>query len=257
MNIHEGAFGLVRIYSLSLLVWWCHCFFVFLLFSVPAAVAIIEELDHPSDVEKRVTELDQYLYSQTKVIIIRARTLGYETRKWISFGNWLHRTAIISSINCLMTAKVWGTDHVFLLPWGVLSILTGSIYAISWQTDPCMEYQVEKNADKIRTILKTSRLKDFDDDDLESDDYENEDCCNSVVLIHTHTLAKRLVCNAMVLLAAWICGYRIYKWYLKWLLEYPLQSPTAITNLALKPWTIFLTILLLQFGYCYQSILKW
>lgn len=176
---------------------------------VPAAVAIVEELDNPSDQEKRELELDRYLYAKTKIIVIRARTLGYETRQWIYLSNWLHRTAIISSVSCLLTAKVCGTDHAFVVPWGILSILTGSIYAISWQTDPCSEYQVEKNAAKIHTILKMNRPKDFDSDD------ETDDCTNSVVLLHTNTLAKHLVCNAMVLIATWICGYRFYTWYLK------------------------------------------
>ena len=34
------------------------------------------------------------------------------------------------------------------------------------------------------------------------------------------------------------------------------ESLTAINNLALKPLTFFLAILLLQFTYCLQSVLK-
>ncbi|XP_029652167.1 transmembrane protein 11-B, mitochondrial [Octopus sinensis] len=184
-----------------------------------------EELGSPSDREKREIQLDHLLYAKAKAIIIRVKSLGEDTRWWISLGHWFQNTAVISGLGCAITYEIWPQNSLLICSWGLLSLLAGGIHALSWQTDPCSAYEVETNAEHLRTLLADSDVQNSTVTSVavvggsisgdSNDDDGSDDGHTPLVIVHSNKFVQNLVCNATVILAAWICGRRIYKWYIK------------------------------------------
>ena len=82
------------------------------------------------------------LQSGCKTIIIEPTQLGEDTERWISYGNYLRRSAVVAGMASIMVGFYW-EDKTFLpLPLGFTSSLCASLYTVCWAFDPCSLYKV-------------------------------------------------------------------------------------------------------------------
>lgn len=69
-------------------------------------VAVIREVyDSEYSQHSFSMELEKALDSKCCVIVIEPSQLGDETARWISFGNCLHKTAVITGVASLVSGK--------------------------------------------------------------------------------------------------------------------------------------------------------
>lgn len=92
--------------------------------------------------EKFEAELDKALETKVDYIIIEPTRLGDETGRWIYVGNCLHKTAVISGIASVIYGLIWRDRLLFSAPMCVISVFCTGLYTVSWNYDPCCQYQV-------------------------------------------------------------------------------------------------------------------
>lgn len=68
--------------------------------------------------------------------------LGDETSRWISVGNCIHKTAVLSGITGIIATFVWPERPIIYLPIAMFSLASMVVYTVSWSVDPCSKYQV-------------------------------------------------------------------------------------------------------------------
>ncbi|CAI9608058.1 unnamed protein product [Staurois parvus] len=56
-------------------------------------------------------ELEQALEAQYKYIVIEPTRIGDETARWITVGNCLHKTAVLSGTVCLLTPLILPSEY--------------------------------------------------------------------------------------------------------------------------------------------------
>ena len=139
-------------------------------------------------------ELDRALDAQAEFIVIEPKTLGDETARWIKVGNCLHKTAVVTGFLNGVVYYVDRSRNYVILSCGFLSVLCASVYAISWQYDPCCKYQVEDNLPKLENILG------------------NLSSVTPVVLVRKDDARRKKLHNIIALISGIICAYKIYKW---------------------------------------------
>lgn len=96
-------------------------------------------------------ELEKALDSCCAVIVIEPSQLGDETARWISFGNCLHKTAVLSGLASIVTGFVWPDNLTPQIPTSALSFLCTGLYTAAWQFDHCVKYQVKSH--KIASFI--------------------------------------------------------------------------------------------------------
>ncbi|ELT89193.1 hypothetical protein CAPTEDRAFT_202693 [Capitella teleta] len=161
--------------------------------------AIIREIyENDNSSEDFENELEKALEAQVQTIVIEPSKLGDETARWITVGNCLHKTAVLSSLTCLGTGVVWPDRGYVYLPFGFVSVICAGVYAVSWQMDPCCKYQVEREAGNLQK-LPLHQLTSS----------------SPVVLVRKDDVRRKWLQNTSALLAAGYCGWRIYDWYFK------------------------------------------
>lgn len=70
-------------------------------------MAVIQEIyDGEYSQQYFAIELERALDAGCEVIVIEPTQLGDETARWISVGNCLHKTAVVSGIGAIFTSKV-------------------------------------------------------------------------------------------------------------------------------------------------------
>lgn len=146
--------------------------------------------------EKTVVRL---LENRIQTIVIEPKRLGEETARWISLGNCLHKTAMITGLGSVLTGILWPEKPTTQCCLATVSALSNGIHVLSWQMDECSQYKVETEHDLI--AAKCVPL-----DDLE----------RPVVL--TRRLASEVRRNnilqtAISLIALAFTAFRIYKSY--------------------------------------------
>lgn len=74
--------------------------------------------------------------------------------RWIRFGNFLHKTAVITCLGGLVCVPVIPHRLVgyVCLPLGVVGVSCVLLYNISWQSDPCSKYQVDYDGRELTHI---------------------------------------------------------------------------------------------------------
>ncbi|XP_037094261.1 transmembrane protein 11, mitochondrial-like [Pollicipes pollicipes] len=116
----------------------------------PEDVAIIRELYQGSqDLERFEVELERALDAGCRTIVIEPSRLGDETARWISVGNCLHKTAVLSGLGAVLSGVIWTERPAVGVPCAGLSLVCTALYTISWQFDPCCKYQVERDAARL------------------------------------------------------------------------------------------------------------
>ncbi|KAK2580776.1 hypothetical protein KPH14_011511 [Odynerus spinipes] len=113
-------------------------------------VAIIREVyDSENAHETFEYELERALESECTLIIIEPSKLGDETSRWITVGNCLHKTATLSGLAAIATGLIWDDRPYICGTLGFVSLITCGLYTLSWQFDPCCQYQVETDTSKL------------------------------------------------------------------------------------------------------------
>uniref|UniRef100_A0A8C5QY27 Transmembrane protein 11 n=1 Tax=Leptobrachium leishanense TaxID=445787 RepID=A0A8C5QY27_9ANUR len=143
-------------------------------------------------------ELEKALEAQYKYIVIEPTRIGDETARWISVGNCLHKTAVLSGMACLLTPLALPSEysHYVSLPAGMVSLACSTLYGISWQFDPCCKYQVEYDAYKLsRLPLHTLTSS------------------TPVVLVRKDDVHRKRLHNTIALAALAYCVKKLYELY--------------------------------------------
>ncbi|KAG7243691.1 hypothetical protein INR49_011248 [Caranx melampygus] len=143
-------------------------------------------------------ELEQALEAQYKYIVIEPTRIGDETARWITVGNCLHKTAVLSGAACLLTPLSLPAEYsrYVALPAGALSVACAALYGISWQFDPCCKYQVEYDSQKLsRLPLHTLTSS------------------TPVVLVRRDDIHRKRLHNTIALAALAYCAKKIYELY--------------------------------------------
>lgn len=103
---------------------------------------VIREVYEGDENEKFEAELEKALEAKVTYIIIEPQRLGDETARWITVGNCLHKTAVISGLASIVCGALWPDRPVFNSPLCAISVFCTGLYTVSWNVDHCCQYQV-------------------------------------------------------------------------------------------------------------------
>ena len=144
-------------------------------------------------------QLERSLEAQIPYIIIEPIKIGNETAKWIQLGNFIHKTAVLAGLGCLITPlilpKKFGETVSVTL--GGLTLSCTGLYGLSWQFDPCCKYQVE-----------------YDVKDLEKLNLEGLTTASPVVLVRKDDTYRKRLHNFAAICVTVYFAWKAYKWYL-------------------------------------------
>jgi len=160
-----------------------------------STIQVIREVYEGDEQETFETELEKALESKVNYIIIEPQRLGDETARWITVGNCLHKTAVISGIASIVCGSVWPNRPVFSSPLCAVSIFCAGLYTVSWNVDYCCQYQVERDSKKISKITNTHNF------------------ASPIVLVYTKNTRMKYLHRSVTLLASAFCLWRLYEIY--------------------------------------------
>ncbi len=143
-------------------------------------------------------ELEKALEAKASVIVIEPSKLGDETARWIMVGNCLHKTAVLAGLSCIVTGVSFPDKALCCFPLGFASLVCTSVYAVSWQFDPCCKYQVEHDARKLKQLPLHSLTSS-----------------SPVVLVRKDDSRRKLLHNTLAFASASYCVWAFYQWYFK------------------------------------------
>lgn len=156
-------------------------------------VHLIREIYETDDAHEHfIAELDKALIEKVDYIIIEPNKLGDETARWILVGNCLSKTSIAAGIASVALNYVWPRNILVSGSVCAVSLFCTGLYALSWDNDPCVQYQVESNPKKLS---KVPILKDFS---------------SPIVLVYTSNTKSKYLQRIACAAALGYCGYRIY-----------------------------------------------
>ncbi|XP_074647223.1 transmembrane protein 11-A, mitochondrial-like [Tubulanus polymorphus] len=159
-------------------------------------VIIHEIYEHEDAHIEFENELERALEAEVETIIIEPTKLGDETAKWITVGNCLHKTAVLAGLSSFIVAAALPTASFGYIPLGCTSVVCSSVYAISWQFDPCCKYQVEYNPKKLQKLP-----------------LHNLGSSSPVVLVRKNDRRRKILHNSISLAAGAFCIWKFYSWY--------------------------------------------
>ena len=84
-----------------------------------------------------------------QTIVIEPKRLGEETARWISIGNCLNKTAVVTGFGSILTGILCPDRRSTQYCLATISALTNGIHVLSWQMDECSHYRVETDPNKI------------------------------------------------------------------------------------------------------------
>lgn len=99
-------------------------------------------------------------------------------------------------ISNFISGFIWPRSITICTSVGFVSLFCTSLYTISWSTDPCCQYQIEKNPNKFPKFP----LNDF---------------TSPVVLAFKSNKKKKYLHCAVTSIAFGLCAYKIYEMF-KW-----------------------------------------
>lgn len=86
--------------------------------------------------------MEKALEAKVTYIIIEPARLGDETGRWITVGNCLHKTAVLSGILSTITGSIWPERPIICAPLCAVSFFCTGLYTVCWSYDHCCQYQV-------------------------------------------------------------------------------------------------------------------
>lgn len=114
-------------------------------------VTVIREIyENGLATEYFAMQLDYALDSGIGTIIIEPSRLGRETSHWLTVGNVLRRSALMTGSLSLAT-RLAGRDSVSLALGAVASALS-VVHIVSWRPDPCSRYRVERSKRRLQQL---------------------------------------------------------------------------------------------------------
>lgn len=164
-------------------------------------LAVVRELYNGIDAREVLeNELDRAIDAGVDVILIEPEQLGEDTARWISLGNCLHRTTLVTSSISVLATICWEEKPYIYCPLSGLCIFCASFYHFSWKADPCSNYRTAHPSefqDKLIQITGSS--------------------VPPVVLIRKKTVpspynAKLCVHATLAILATTLSAWKLYKW---------------------------------------------
>lgn len=114
-------------------------------------MAIIREI-YDGAHELFESELERALETGRQTIVIEPIRLGEETARWISIGNCLNKTSIITGFGSILSGIIWSDKPITQWSLASISVLSNTIHTLSWQWDPCSHYTVETDPNKIAVL---------------------------------------------------------------------------------------------------------
>ncbi|KAJ4434786.1 hypothetical protein ANN_23357 [Periplaneta americana] len=164
----------------------------------PSKIAVIREVyDSENAYETFELELERALEAGCSIIVVEPSKLGDETARWIAVGNCLHKTAVLSGIGAIAIGLVWTDRPYVCTPLGALSLLCTGLYTISWQFDPCVQYQVERDPRRLSKFPLLGVLAS----------------ASPVVLVRRDNSRRKILHTSVSLIAAAFCAWRLYDAY--------------------------------------------
>ncbi|XP_052784257.1 transmembrane protein 11, mitochondrial-like [Mya arenaria] len=157
----------------------------------PEYVIIRDVNDSDLTQEDLEEELERAFDEEAEVIVIEPVALGNEVVKWISFGNFLHKSCVLSGFACL-TLPIVSKSDIASLVCGAVSVSCASVYALSWQRDPMCKYQKTMNLSDLEHVVQS----------LNS--------VNPVVLIRRDDSRRKKLHNVFAVLSGILCGFKLY-----------------------------------------------
>uniref|UniRef100_A0A6M2DNT1 Putative mitochondrial morphoproteinsis regulator n=1 Tax=Xenopsylla cheopis TaxID=163159 RepID=A0A6M2DNT1_XENCH len=157
-------------------------------------VVIREVYESENAYEVFEVELERALDAGYHTIIIEPTRLGDETGRWISVGNCLHKTAVLSGLGAIGFGILCPNRPLIITPLAVVSWFCTALYTVSWQFDPCCYYQVEKNPGKLSKIPVLSTLQSN----------------NPTILVRKNIKRRIILHSTVTSIAAVFCFWRIY-----------------------------------------------
>jgi len=96
-------------------------------------------------------QLENAYESCTQHIIIEPVSVGNLVTKWITVGNFLHKTSVISGAVCMLTPLFCPKKYRYYMtmPLCSMNLFCMTLYNFSWRKDPCCKYQVEGNMERL------------------------------------------------------------------------------------------------------------
>ncbi|KAI9588571.1 transmembrane protein 11 homolog, mitochondrial isoform X2 [Glossina fuscipes] len=160
----------------------------------PTHYIIREVYDNSNAHQHFEAELDKALEAKVNFIVIEPPRLGDETGRWITVGNCLHKTAVVSGLASLVSSLLWHERPVIAGPMCAVSLFCTGLYTVSWNTDPCCQYQVENDEE----VLNKLPLADIS---------------SPVILSYSPNTKVKYLHRSVTLLSAAFCAWQIWRSY--------------------------------------------
>ncbi|XP_044184014.1 transmembrane protein 11, mitochondrial-like isoform X1 [Acropora millepora] len=160
---------------------------------------IIHEIYDSEDAHEQFeADLERALESQCEMIVIEPTAIGEETARWIQVGNCLHKTAVISGLSCFLSPMILPKilKEPVSLSCGGVSFLCAALYGVSWQFDPCCQYQVEYDTRKLVKLPLGSLTSS-----------------SPIVLVRKDDKYRKRLQNLIAGSALIYCTWKVYWWY--------------------------------------------
>uniref|UniRef100_A0A1L8EDB2 Putative transmembrane protein 11 log mitochondrial isoform x1 n=1 Tax=Haematobia irritans TaxID=7368 RepID=A0A1L8EDB2_HAEIR len=162
---------------------------------VPTFHIIREVYDSSNAHQHFEAELDKALEAKVDYIIIEPHRLGDETGRWITVGNCLHKTAVVSGLASLLSSLLWRDKPVIAGPMCAVSLFCSGLYTVSWNYDPCCQYQVVENNEEVLGKLPV------------------DDVSSPVILGYEPNTKTKYLHRSVTLLSAALCAWQIWRSY--------------------------------------------
>ncbi|KAH8408474.1 hypothetical protein KR215_006007, partial [Drosophila sulfurigaster] len=185
----------------------------------PTFHVIREVYDSSNAHERFEAELDKALEAKVDFIIIEPPRLGDETGKsitcssllrhmlslkvimsfttgrWIWVGNCLHKTAVATGVVSLISSLLWYDRPVIAAPACAMSLFCTGLYTVSWNYDPCCQYQVEENNEVALNKLPLTEVS------------------SPVILGYVPNTKTKYLHRGVTFLSAALCAWQIWRSY--------------------------------------------
>lgn len=106
-------------------------------------------------------ELEHALDIGCQTIVIEPCRLGEETARWIFVGDCLSKASILTGLGSVASGLLLPDRPVAQFSLLAASLLTNTMHTLSWQSDICSAYRVERNPDAWSKLV--GNTKQFSD----------------------------------------------------------------------------------------------
>ncbi|KAI8040898.1 hypothetical protein M5D96_006841 [Drosophila gunungcola] len=171
---------------------------------VPTFHVIREVYDSSNAHERFEAELDKALEAKVDFIIIEPPRLGDETGRWIWVGNCLHKTAVATGVISLVASLLWRDRPIIAAPACALSLFCTGLYTVSWNYDPCCQYQV---------LNQTSSGLQVENNETVLEKLPLTDVSSPVILGYSPNSKTKYLHRGVSFLSAALCAWQIWRSY--------------------------------------------